>query len=189
MYVIPAHGGVRIRATPVFTEPDLSGFRYGFRRRYGCAGWQHLRGRRRRRVTFAPGEERLLVLVGEGTREEVVSEFFPDEQRRCSACGGAWIDRLDFAHEPGCLDGGAERRTLALDLERLAGAPHEFTRAATSAEQRAAEALGIYVTGTVMFQQPGESADTATGSTVTVRLQDDGRHRIRFNGRNIPAAA
>jgi hypothetical protein len=118
-----------------------------------------------------------------------VSEFFPDEVRRCSACGGAWIDRLDFAHEPTCPDGGAERRTLALDLERLDGVPHEFTRTATAAEQRAAEALGIYVTGAVMFQQPGEPTGTATRSTVTVRLQDDTRHRIRFNGRDIPAAA
>jgi hypothetical protein len=119
-----------------------------------------------------------------------VSKFFPDEERRCSTCGGVWIDRLDFAHELTCLDGGAEQRTLALDLEHRDGAPHEFTRAATAAEQRAAEALGIYVTGAVMFQQPGESADTATGSTVTVLLQaDGGRHRIRFNGRNTPAAA
>ena len=118
-----------------------------------------------------------------------MSEFFPDEERRCSACGGAWIDRLDFAHEPTCLDEGAERRTLALDLERMDGVAHEFTRAATAAEQRAAEALGIYITGTVMFQQPGEPTGTATRSTVTVRLQDDTRHRIRFNGRNIPAAA
>jgi hypothetical protein len=112
-----------------------------------------------------------------------------DDERRCSTCGGAWIDRLDFAHEPACLDGGSERRTLALDLEHLDGAPHEFTRAATAAEQRAAEALGIYVTGAVMFQQPGESTGMATRSTVTVLLRADGRHRIRFNGRNTPAAA
>jgi endonuclease YncB( thermonuclease family) len=39
------------------------------------------------------------------------------------------------------------------------------------------------------FQQPGQPASTSTGGTVTVRVQDGERHRIRFNGRDIPAAA
>jgi len=111
------------------------------------------------------------------------------DERRCSTCGGMWIDRLDFAHEGTCLDGDTERRTLALDLERQADQPHEFTRAATSAEQSAAEVLGIYLVMAAPFLQPGQSASAATQGTVTVRLQDGERHRIRFNGRNIPAAA
>ena len=110
-------------------------------------------------------------------------------ERRCSTCGGAWIDQLDFAHEATCADGDAERRTLALDLERHAGDTHEFTRTATAAEQNAAAVLGIYLVMAAPFQQPGQPASTATGGTVTVRLQDGERHRIRFNGRNIPAAA
>ena len=110
-------------------------------------------------------------------------------ERRCSICGGTWIDRLDFAHQANCSDGDAERRTLALDLERQAEDPHEFTRTATAAEQNAAAVLGIYLVMAAPFQQPGQPASTATGGTVTVRLQDGERHRIRFNGRNIPAAA
>ena len=111
------------------------------------------------------------------------------DERRCSTCGGAWIDQLDFAHEATCSDGEAERRTLALDLERQSEASHEFTRTATAAEQNAAEVLGFYLGMAAPFQQPGHPASTATGGTVTVRLQDGQRHRIRFNGRNIPAAA
>ena len=111
------------------------------------------------------------------------------DDRRCSTWGGAWINQLDFAHEAACSDGEAEGRTLALDLERRSGVSHEFTRAATAAEQNAADVLGIYLVMAAPFQQPGQPASTATGGTVTVRLQDGQRHRIRFNGRNIPAAA
>ena len=111
------------------------------------------------------------------------------DERRCSTCGGTWIDRLDFAHDANCPDGAAERRTLALDLEREEGLLHEFTRAATSAEQSAADVLGIHLVGAVMFLQPGEPAGKATRGTVTVLLENGSRHRIRFNGRNIPTAA
>ena len=110
-------------------------------------------------------------------------------ERRCSTCGGAWIDRLDFAHEATCSDGDAERRTLALDLERRSEVSQEFTRTATAAEQNAAEVLGMHLVMAALFQQPGQPASTATGGTVTVRLEDGRRQRIRFNGRNIPAAA
>jgi hypothetical protein len=110
-------------------------------------------------------------------------------ERRCSTCGGAWIDQLDFAHEATCSDGEAERRTLALDLERRSGASHEFTRTATAAEQNAAVVLGMHLVMAAPFQQPGQSASSAAGGTVTVRLEDGERHRIRFNGRNIPTAA
>ena len=111
------------------------------------------------------------------------------DERRCSTCGGTWIDRLDFAHEVTCPDGDAERRTLALYLERQAEDIHVFTRTATAAEQSAAVVLGMHLVMAAPFQQPGHPASTATGGTVTVRLQDGQRHRIRFNGRNIPAAA
>jgi endonuclease YncB( thermonuclease family) len=111
------------------------------------------------------------------------------DERRCSTCGGTWIDRLDFAHEDTCSDGDAERRTLALDLERQAEDAHEFTRTATAAEQSAAVVLGMHLVMAAPFQQPGQPASTSTGGTVTVRVQDGERHRIRFNGRDIPAAA
>jgi hypothetical protein len=111
------------------------------------------------------------------------------DERRCPSCDGPWIDRLDFAHEGACVDGAAERRTLALDLERQGDVPHEFTRAATSAEQSAAVVLGIEPVMSAPFLHAGQPAGAATRGTVTVRLEGGERHRIRFNGRNTPAAA